>query len=114
QAAAGLAGVLKVVLAMQNDMLPRTLHVAEPTPAVDWRGAKMALVQEERPWLRNGAPRRAGVSSFGIGGTNAHVVVEEPPQRVAEDKPSAPLPPKVPFLVSGHTDAALRNQADGL
>ncbi|MGH3375173.1 MAG: amino acid adenylation domain-containing protein [Actinoallomurus sp.] len=114
QAAAGLAGVLKAVLAMQHDMLPRTLHVKEPTPAVEWKNAQMALVQEERPWLPKGRPRRAGVSSFGIGGTNAHVIVEEPPERVVEDKPSAPLPPTVPFLVSGHTEAALREQAETL
>ncbi|MFI9509721.1 amino acid adenylation domain-containing protein [Nocardia sp. NPDC052566] len=114
QAAAGLAGVMKVVLAMQHDMLPRTLHVTEPTPAVDWHGAKMALVQEERPWLPNGRPRRAGVSSFGIGGTNAHVIVEEPPKRVVAAEPSAPLPPAVPVLVSGYTDTALRQQAEAL
>jgi thioester reductase-like protein len=114
QAAAGLAGVLKVVLAMQHNTLPRTLHVAEPTPAVDWKNAKMALVQEERPWLQNGRPRRAGVSSFGIGGTNAHVVVEEPPKPIVEDKTSAAWPPTVPFLVSGFTDAALRKQAENL
>ena len=114
QAAAGLAGVFKVVLAMQHNMLPRTLHVAEPSPAVDWKSAKMALVQEEQPWLPNDRPRRAGVSSFGIGGTNAHVIVEEPPKRVVEDKASAPLPPTVPFLVSGFTDAALRKQAEDL
>ena len=114
QAAAGLAGVLKVVLAMQHDMLPRTLHVTEPTPSVDWENAKMALVREERPWLPKSRPRRAGVSSFGIGGTNAHVIVEEPPKRVADDRPSAPLPPTVPFLVSGNTDTALRQQAETL
>ena len=114
QAAAGLAGVFKVILAMQHDMLPRTLHVKEPSPAVDWQGAAMALVREERPWLPKERPRRAGVSSFGIGGTNAHVIVEEPPKRVVEDKTWAPLPPTVPILLSGHTEAALRKQADNL
>lgn len=118
QAAAGLAGVFKVVLAMQHNMLPRTLHVTEPTPSVDWRNAQLALVQQERPWLPKGRPRRAGVSSFGIGGTNAHVIVEEPPMRVvadvAEDKAPAPWPPTVPFLVSGYTEAVLRKQAENL
>ncbi|MEU8893090.1 amino acid adenylation domain-containing protein [Streptomyces sp. NPDC048442] len=117
QAAAGLAGVMKVVLAMQHDTLPRTLHVTEPTPAVDWKGARMALVKEERPWPAKDTPRRAGVSSFGIGGTNAHVIVEEPPLRTARDaeaEPPAPLPSVLPFLVSGHTDAALREQAENL
>ncbi|WP_378733236.1 amino acid adenylation domain-containing protein [Nocardia brasiliensis] len=114
QAAAGLAGVMKAVLAMQHDMLPRTLHVTEPTPAVDWESAQMALVQQEQPWLPKDRPRRAGVSSFGIGGTNAHVIVEEPPKRVVEERPSAPLPPQVPFLVSGYTETALRAQAENL
>jgi polyketide synthase 12 len=114
QAAAGLAGVIKVVLAMQHNLLPRTLHVAEPSPAVDWNNAKMALLQEEQAWLPKDRPRRAGVSSFGIGGTNAHAVVEEPPKRIVEDQASAPSPPTVPFLVSGFTDAALRKQAETL
>ncbi|WP_078959004.1 type I polyketide synthase [Streptomyces sp. NRRL S-4] len=117
QAAAGLAGVMKVVLAMRHDTLPRTLHVAEPTPAVDWKGAGMALVQEQRPWPAKEVPRRAGVSSFGIGGTNAHVIVEEPPRPAAKDTEQdapAPLPPTVPFVVSGHTDAALRQQVENL
>ncbi|MBL1110394.1 amino acid adenylation domain-containing protein [Streptomyces sp. 5-8] len=117
QAAAGLAGVMKVVLAMHNDTLPRTLHVAEPTPAVDWNGAGMALVREQRPWPVKDVPRRAGVSSFGIGGTNAHVIVEEPPRPTAkntDDDAPAPLPPTVPFVISGYTDAALRRQVENL
>ncbi|MER7833796.1 amino acid adenylation domain-containing protein [Streptomyces sp. NPDC095602] len=116
QAAAGLAGVMKVVLALRNDTLPRTLHVSEPTPTVDWEGAGMALLREQRPWPAKDVPRRAGVSSFGIGGTNAHVIVEEPPRpaaKDAEESASAP-PPTLPFLVSGHTDAALRAQAESL
>ncbi|WP_328314311.1 amino acid adenylation domain-containing protein [Streptomyces sp. NBC_00442] len=117
QAAAGLAGVMKVVLAMRHDTLPKTLHIAEPTPAVDWEGAGMALVRDRRPWPAKDVPRRAGVSSFGIGGTNAHVIVEEPPRpagRTAEETAPAPLPPTVPFVVSGHSDAALRRQAENL
>ena len=118
QAAAGLAGVLKVVLAMQHETLPRTLHVTEPTPAVDWDGAGLALVREERPWPVKDRPRRAGVSSFGIGGTNAHVIIEEPPrpavQAIAEPVESAPLPPTVPLVLSGFSDSALREQAENL
>ncbi|MEU9332326.1 amino acid adenylation domain-containing protein [Streptomyces sp. NPDC048290] len=117
QAAAGLAGLLKVVLALRHATLPRTLHIAEPTPAVDWKGAGMALVQEQRPWPVTDVPRRAGVSSFGIGGTNAHVIVEEPPRPPAPDAGEAAspvLPPALPFLVSGHDEAALRGQAEKL
>lgn len=115
QAAAGLAGVIKTVLAMQHGKLPRTLHVAEPSPSVDWASAQMALVQEEQPWFLNGRPRRAGVSSFGIGGTNAHVIVEEAPkQAVFEAKVDAPapMPASLPFLISGFSEAALRKQAE--
>ena len=111
QAAAGVAGLMKVVLSLQHSTLPETLHVVEPTPAVDWKGANMAPVQEKQPWLSR-RPRRAGVSAFGLGGTNAHVIIEEAPNQVVESKPaSAPLPPTVPLLLSGFSDAALRQQA---
>ncbi|KAK3300634.1 polyketide synthase [Chaetomium fimeti] len=122
QAAAGLVGLLKVVLSMRHGMLPETLHVAKPTPAVDWQGANMTPVLNKRPWRssrRKGSRvRRAGISSFGIGGTNAHVIVEEPP-RVARlvgngDTAVRPLPVMLPFLISGDTSAALRMQAQKL
>ncbi len=116
QAAAGLAGVFKTVLALENDRLPKTLHVEEPTPSIDWAGEKMALVLEEQPWLPKDEPRRAGVSSFGIGGTNAHVVIEEPPKDTAGKSggANASLPETLPFIVSGFTEDALKAQADAL
>lgn len=111
-AAAGVAGIIKVVLALQHGNLPRTLHVTEPTPAVDWKGAGMAVVQEEQPWRSRGTrPRRAGVSSFGIGGTGAHIVLEEAPKLVVEPSQSIPPPSSMVFLVSGQTDAALQQAA---
>ena len=115
QAAAGLAGVMKTVLAMQHNELPPTLHVDEPTSSIDWNAARMALVREPQPWLPNGRPRRAGVSSFGIGGTNAHVIVEEAPV-AAEAKPQAPVSPpsSLPLVLSGSTTSALRAQAHKL
>ncbi len=137
QAAAGVAGVIKMALAMRHGVLPRTLHVERPSSEVDWSAGAVSLLCEPAQWPREREPRRAAVSSFGISGTNAHVILEEAP--LVEDTPlvhdmpivhDAPIvqdtrplaqapadpsedsgPPLVPWVLSGHSTEALRDQA---
>nr|APX43977.1 polyketide synthase [Pestalotiopsis microspora] len=119
QAAAGLVGLLKVVLALQNSTLPESLHITKPTPAVDWQLANMTPVLEKSPWTSMGSRlRRAGISAFGIGGTNAHIIVEESSEPMVTAEESGAVaqltPPTMPFCISGDTDAALEDQAERL
>ncbi|WP_394849559.1 type I polyketide synthase [Pendulispora brunnea] len=117
QAAAGVGGVIKMVLAMQNGVLPKTLHAESPSPHIDWSSGAIRLLHEPVAWTNVAErPRRAGVSSFGISGTNAHVVLEEAPAldrdpRVPRVGPSAKA---VPLVISGKTAPALRAQAERL
>ncbi|WP_226961553.1 MULTISPECIES: type I polyketide synthase [Streptomyces] len=113
QAAAGVAGVIKMVMALRNGVLPRTLHVDEPTPQVDWGSGAVELLRESREWApQEGRVRRAGVSAFGASGTNAHVIVEEAP--AAEALPAPGALPVVPWVVSGRSPEALSGQLAGL
>ncbi|WP_262701020.1 MULTISPECIES: type I polyketide synthase, partial [Streptomyces] len=118
QAAAGVAGVMKMVLAMQHGALPKTLHVDEPTPHVDWSAGAVELLAEQMAWPESGEPRRAGVSAFGVSGTNAHVVLEQAPVGDDDDAAGEGVgggdSAVVPWVLSARSEAALRAQAGRL
>ncbi|MFI2666522.1 type I polyketide synthase, partial [Micromonospora carbonacea] len=113
QAAAGVAGVIKMVQAMRHGLVPATLHVDTPSSKVDWSSGAVELVTEAAPWPVVDRPRRAAVSSFGISGTNAHVIVEQAEPVDAEGAGPVGLP-VVPWLVSARTADALAGQASRL
>ncbi|WP_143231170.1 SDR family NAD(P)-dependent oxidoreductase [Actinosynnema sp. ALI-1.44] len=121
QQAAGVAGIIKMVLALRNGILPATLHASEPTPHVDWTAGHVSLLQEPVDWPSGDQPRRAGVSAFGISGTNAHVILEEAPAEkphAAESPTGTPLLRGdigvLPFAVSGRSTSAMAEQAQRL
>ncbi|MBP2327047.1 acyl transferase domain-containing protein/acyl carrier protein [Kibdelosporangium banguiense] len=109
QAAAGMAGVMKMVLAMRHGVVPRSLHIDEPSSFVDWSVGSVELAREAVAWPAAGRARRAGVSSFGVGGTNAHVIIEEiPPEAPGDRHVGADA---VPWVLSARSSVALRDQA---
>ncbi|MFD4636357.1 type I polyketide synthase [Lentzea sp. NPDC058436] len=111
QCAAGVGSLIKMVMALHHDTLPKTLHVDKPTSFVDWQSGAVELLTEAQAWPRQDEPRRAAVSSFGISGTNAHLIIEEAPaEEVAEDRPSTGNTP-VPVVLSGTSREALAAQA---
>ncbi|BBB02252.1 putative modular polyketide synthase [Actinacidiphila reveromycinica] len=123
QCAAGAAGVIKMVLALQHQTLPRTLHADEPSPYVDWSAGAVELLNAPVEWTAGDRPRRAGVSSFGMSGTNAHVVLEEAPAVEGSavevvgvvDGGGVPLVSGVvPWVVSGRSVEGLGAQAGRL
>ncbi len=123
QAAGGLGGVIKLVMAMRHGLLPKTLHVDAPSRHVDWSGGAVSLLREPVPWVKDGEPRHAAVHSYGLSGTNAHIVLEEPTppesapapapagERPARREADDGVPAPVPWPISGRGEAGLRRQA---
>ncbi|MQY05077.1 type I polyketide synthase [Actinomadura macrotermitis] len=115
QAAAGMAGVIKMVLAMRHGRLPKTLHAGVPTPKVDWAAGAVELLSEPVDWPDTGAPRRSAVSSFGVSGTNAHIVLEHAPeQETREETPGRPRLDVLPWIIGARDGRGLRRQAERL
>ncbi|MFF4911019.1 type I polyketide synthase [Streptomyces sp. NPDC001260] len=117
QAAAGVGGLIKTVMALRHGHLPKTLHVNAPSSHVDWSSGGVEVLAEGREWPPTDGPRRAGVSSFGVSGTNVHVILEQAPQ----EEPAPDSGPArgvvgglVPWVVSGKTARALEQQAGRL
>ncbi|MEV7630575.1 beta-ketoacyl synthase N-terminal-like domain-containing protein, partial [Actinoplanes sp. NPDC089786] len=114
QAAAGVSGVIKMVMALQHGVVPRTLHVDEPSRHVDWTAGAVELVTENQPWPETDRPRRAGVSSFGVSGTNAHVILESPPAQPSAAAPQPPSAEVMPLVFSAKTPGALADYENRL
>ncbi|WP_198533361.1 type I polyketide synthase, partial [Streptomyces sp. AcH 505] len=120
QSAAGVASVIKMVMALRNGVLPRTLHAESPSSHVDWSSGAVRLLSEAVEWPETGRPRRAAVSSFGISGTNAHTLLEQAPAEDVTEPPEPtdePVPVAggvVPWLLTGRTASAVREQAGRL
>ncbi|MFG2843342.1 type I polyketide synthase [Kitasatospora sp. NPDC048296] len=112
QAAAGVAGLIKIVEALRHGVLPPTLHVTEPSTEVDWTAGSVELLTQAQVWPETGRPRRAGVSAFGVSGTNAHVILEQAPEVEAVEAPEADG--LVPLVVSARSAASLTGQAERL
>ena len=108
--AAGVAGLIKTVLSLEHGAIPPTVHYTAPNPAIDLASSPFYVTNKLSPWSRNGTPRRAGVSSFGVGGTNAHVIVEEAPpvEKTAKSRPFQLI------TLSARSEAALKLMAERL
>ncbi|MFF0433792.1 beta-ketoacyl synthase N-terminal-like domain-containing protein [Streptomyces sp. NPDC004327] len=106
-AAAGIAGLIKTVLALRHGIIPPSLHFTEPNPEIDFGSGPFRVVTHAEEWRPEGMPRRAGVSSFSVGGTNAHVVLEQPPVTEEPDRADGAASGPYVLPLSAKTPAAL-------
>ncbi|NMD58561.1 type I polyketide synthase, partial [Tsukamurella columbiensis] len=115
EAAAGIAGFIKAVLAVHRGQVPPNLHFTRWNPAIDPAGTRLYVPTEADPWPSAGGPRRAAVSSFGLGGTNAHIVLEQGPDAVptAQTGGAEPAGPHV-VRIGGNSPGAVTARADAL
>ncbi len=110
--AAGVAGIIKTALSLHHEVIPATLHYRQPNPQIDFESSPFYVCDRLTKWPRSGQPRRAGVSSFGVGGTNAHIVLEEAPSIVIAEQPCG-LPVQI-LPVSAQTETALNAAVEQL
>ncbi|WP_418128935.1 SDR family NAD(P)-dependent oxidoreductase [Variovorax sp. 375MFSha3.1] len=113
-AAAGVAGLIKAVMALKHRTLPPSLHFSKPNPQIDFAGSPFYVNAHCQPWREGSTPRRAGVSSFGIGGTNVHVVLEEAPVLRSSGPVPVPVPGWQVLPLSARNTAALAQSAQQL
>ncbi|MFD4130660.1 SDR family NAD(P)-dependent oxidoreductase, partial [Streptomyces globisporus] len=111
QAAAGVAGIIKAVYAMRHGIMPRTLHASTPSRHVDWESGAVRVLTDHHEWPEVDRPRRSAVSSFGISGTNAHVILEAPPEEAAPEGGTVAEVPVTPWALSAKSPAGVRRQA---
>ena len=114
ESAAGIAGLIKVLLSIRHRRLPASLNFEAPAPRLSLVWLGLEVQRRGTAWPREDRPLVAGVSSFGMGGTNCHVVVTEPPSTKTPEPAAAPDGTALVWTLSGHTEAALRAQADRL
>ncbi len=123
QAAACLAGVIKMVLAMRHGLLPKTLHADPPSAQVDWSAGAARLLTSAKRWPVTGRPRRVAVNSYGVSGTNGHLILEQAPVSAHHGEGPAVEPVgdngwmaglDIPWLLSARTASGLREQASRL